>query len=91
MDEVIRIKVKGRVQGVGFRYYTCRQGRRRGLCGWVRNEPDGSVLVHIQGSSEGLDDFRSWLKKGPPSARVESTVEIPAPFDESLIDFNVTY
>lgn len=57
----------------------------------MRNEPDGSVLVHIQGSSEGLKDFCIWLKKGPPSARVDNTIEMPAPFDESLIDFNVMY
>lgn len=91
MDEVIRVKVKGRVQGVGFRYYTCRQGRRRGLCGWVRNEADGSVLVHIQGPSREVRDFCLWLKKGPPSARVDSTVEMPAPSDNTLIDFDVAY
>lgn len=91
MEEVIRVKVIGRVQGVAFRYYTCRQGRRRGICGWVRNESDGSVLVHMQGSSEELKDFCTWLKKGPPSARVDNTIEMPAPFDETLIDFNVTY
>lgn len=91
MDEVIRVKVRGRVQGVGFRYYTCRQGRRRGLQGWVRNEADGSVLVHIQGPDEDVRDFCTWLQKGPPTARVEGMVEMPAPFDDSLIDFNVAY
>ncbi|MDC7233552.1 MAG: acylphosphatase [Spirochaetales bacterium] len=91
MDRVIRLKVSGRVQGVGFRYYTCRQGRRRGICGWVRNERDGSVMVHMQGPSEDVDDFCVWLRKGPPSARVDRVIEMPAAFDESLIDFDVTY
>jgi len=91
MKEAVRIKVHGRVQGVGFRYYTCRQARELGLEGWVRNERDGSVLVHIQGAEELVQSMHKWLERGPSSARVEQLVAIPAAFDSSLIDFEITY
>ncbi len=91
MDKAVRVRVSGRVQGVGFRYYTCRQGRRRGLTGWVRNEPDGSVLVHIQGPQAVVEDMCHWLENGPPSAHVVDTRLMPAPFNTELIDFDVEY
>ena len=70
--------VQGRVQGVGFRWFVQRTGRRLGLGGHVCNLPDGSVEVHARGSQEGLADFETALRKGPPSARVDAVVSIPA-------------
>ncbi|HUS94273.1 MAG TPA: acylphosphatase [Patescibacteria group bacterium] len=67
--------VHGRVQGVAFRYYTQKQARSLGLNGWVRNEPDGSVLVVAEGSKEHLSSLIDFLHQGPDSARVEK-VEI---------------
>jgi acylphosphatase len=89
MNNSLLVHVKGRVQGVGFRYYTCREARRLGLNGWVRNEWDGSVLVHIQGNENQLHDMQTWLRKGPSSARVDELIVIPAAFDQKLIDFNI--
>lgn len=66
----MRLIVRGRVQGVGFRYATVEQGRRLGLDGWARNLPDGSVEVVAAGPDAALDQLACWCANGPPSARV---------------------
>lgn len=64
-------RIRGRVQGVGFRYHTRAQAVKLGLNGWVRNEPDGSVLVNAEGPETAVQGFSNWLRKGPPGARVD--------------------
>jgi acylphosphatase len=70
--------VRGRVQGVGFRWYTQRMGLRVGVAGHVRNLPDGGVEVHCRGTSEALRAFEVALERGPAAARVDAVVRIPA-------------
>ncbi len=70
--------VRGRVQGVGFRWFTQRTGIRLGLAGHVRNLPDGAVEVHARGSADALHAFEAALGEGPPSSRVERVVRVPA-------------
>lgn len=66
------IIVRGRVQGVGFRY-SCRDvARELGVKGWVNNQPDGGVQIVANAPEEALDRFLEWLSEGPPSARVDS-------------------
>ena len=75
-----RFVVSGRVQGVGFRYFTQDTARREGLTGVVRNLPDGRVEAIAEGSDESLDRFESALWRGPSHARVESVdVEVLPP------------
>ena len=62
--------VLGRVQGVGFRWWTRREATRLGLCGSVRNLPDGSVSVMAVGAAGVLDELRDALASGPPWSRV---------------------
>lgn len=62
--------VKGRVQGVCFRYETQRQARALGLMGYVKNLADGSVEVLAQGSAADLTQLESWLHQGPSAASV---------------------
>jgi len=62
--------VHGSVQGVGFRYYTRSVASRLGLVGYVRNLADGSVQVVCEGSAAAVKELESWLRTGPPSARV---------------------
>jgi len=63
--------IRGRVQGVGFRYHTRTQALKLGVYGWVRNEPDGSVSVVAEGPEQAVQGFSNWLRKGPPGARVD--------------------
>ncbi|MDR3160599.1 MAG: acylphosphatase, partial [Spirochaetaceae bacterium] len=64
--------VEGRVQGVGFRYSAYREAQRLGLTGWVRNTGSGAVEALAEGTSPQLEAFLSWLRRGPPQARVDS-------------------
>ncbi|MGO8693654.1 MAG: acylphosphatase [Rectinemataceae bacterium] len=57
--------VEGRVQGVGFRYSARREALRLRLRGWVRNLPDGSVELWVEGDRNALDEYRIWLERGP--------------------------
>lgn len=71
MEEVLHIIVKGRVQGVGFRYHTESEALRMGVKGWVRNLPDGHVEILARVPREQRDSFIASISKGPPMARVE--------------------
>jgi len=62
--------IRGRVQGVGYRYYTLMRAQQLGVTGWVRNEADASVRVVAQGRREVLDAFMVGLKVGPTDANV---------------------
>ncbi|TVP78572.1 MAG: acylphosphatase [Gemmatimonadales bacterium] len=78
-------QVRGRVQGVGFRWSARNEARRLGLAGWVRNEEDGSVLAVARGGAEALEAFSTWLADGPPAARVEGVERLdPADLDEEF-------
>lgn len=66
--------MRGRVQGVGFRHFATVEARRRGVSGFVRNEPDGSVTVVAEGPKHVLVELLEALRNGPPSARVQDAV-----------------
>lgn len=68
----IHAVVRGRVQGVGFRVHTQREGERLGLGGFVRNLADGSVEVMAEGPDPLLRELIAWLNHGPTSARVDA-------------------
>jgi acylphosphatase len=70
--ERLLAQVVGRVQGVGFRWWTQRQAEQLGLTGWVRNADDErAVEVLAEGGSQKLDAFEQRLRRGPHGARVE--------------------
>ena len=69
--KAVQARVTGRVQGVSFRWYTQDRARGLGVTGWVRNEPDGSVLVHAEGEDEAVDALVAWCHDGPGLARVQ--------------------
>jgi len=65
-----RYFIRGRVQGVGFRFFTQRTAARLGLAGWVRNLPHGLVESEAQGGLDSLTAFESALRQGPRGALV---------------------
>src|SRR5215469_5127142 len=70
--EARRYLVRGRVQGVGFRWFVEREAHILGITGWVRNNHDGSVEVVAQGTRDQLAGLHSRLREGPRAARVDS-------------------
>ena len=79
MDEVTRrFLVFGKVQGVFFRHSARLEANRLAICGSARNMPDGSVEVVAQGKDAAVAELRSWLRGGPPHARVDEVRETAA-------------
>src|SRR6202142_3857853 len=70
--EALRFVVRGRVQGVGFRWFVEREAHILGIAGWVRNNADGSVEVFAQGTRDQLSGLKSRLREGPRAARVDA-------------------
>lgn len=73
--KAVRATVRGRVQEVFFRQSTVERAHELGVLGWVRNEEDGSVVVHAEGPAAAVDELLAFLREGPPGAAVED-VEI---------------
>jgi acylphosphatase len=69
--------VRGRVQGVGFRWFVRERARELAVRGWVRNRSDGSVEVEAEGDLASLDELRRSLAKGPRGAVVSSVDDLP--------------
>lgn len=67
-----RLRIRGRVQGVGYRYWAVGRARALGLRGWVRNRSDGSVEAVADGPQDALDAFIAACQVGPRAARVTS-------------------
>jgi acylphosphatase len=72
-----RFHIIGRVQGVGFRYFTRDVAMREGLTGWVRNLPDGGVEAYVEGDRDAVTRMERAIRQGPPGARVH-TVRVDA-------------
>ena len=66
-----RYIISGRVQGVGFRFFTEAAAMREGIDGWVRNLPDGRVEVAAEGDADAMDRFERSVRHGPTGARVD--------------------
>ena len=67
---MLYVAVRGRVQGVGFRWFVRERARALGLTGWVRNRQDGTVEVLAVGDDVALQELRALLRAGPSGARV---------------------
>jgi acylphosphatase len=65
-----RLRITGRVQGVGFRYALQSEAESLGLAGWVRNRSDGSVEALAQGAPQALEALAAWARRGPSAAQV---------------------
>ena len=73
MSGAIRhVMIRGRVQGVGYRYFVEREAQSRDLEGWVRNRRDGSVEAVLAGPTDAVTAVIAACRRGPSSARVET-------------------
>jgi acylphosphatase len=87
---VRRLVIKGRVQGVGFRYGLADEARALGLRGWVRNCRDGDVEAMVAGPAQDVDAIIAWAHKGPPGAKVSAVSVEPAEGDFANFEINPT-
>jgi len=81
--------VRGRVQGVGFRWFVEREAQLLGVRGWVRNNFDGAVEVLAVGSREQLAALRKKLQEGPRAARVDAVEEFEATAAADVKSFRI--
>ena len=78
---IVRLRIAGRVQGVGYRDFVRNEAEARGLVGWVRNRRDGTVEAVVSGVAEVIDDLVAACWRGPPASRVADIQVEPAPAD----------
>jgi acylphosphatase len=83
-----RVVVRGRVQGVAFRYSVQRMAKQRGVNGWVANQADGTVEAVFEGEADAVERLVEFCREGPRGAEVES-VEVTDEQPEGLSDFGV--
>ena len=83
----LRLLIRGRVQGVGFRYAFADEARARKLRGWVRNRRDGCVEAIVAGPAADIDAIVDWSRRGPAAAEVTGIVTAPAEGD--FVNFEV--
>lgn len=84
----IELLISGKVQGVFYRASTKEKANELGLTGWVRNMPDGSVLVRASGNEQALAQLENWCHKGPERAIVTQVVRSSLP-EEHFTGFTV--
>ena len=88
MEKQIEIIVEGKVQGVYFRQSTKEIAQLLDICGFVKNQSDGTVLIHACGSAAQLDQLITWCKTGPPYAMV-SNITVADKVLESFQTFEI--
>jgi len=85
----VRLLLRGRVQGVGYRWFARDEAARLGVAGWVRNLPDGRVEVEAEAAKESVEAFLRELRTGLPFARVdEMTLDDVAPKGEKTFEIH---
>lgn len=87
----VKLQVIGKVQGVSFRMSTLEKARSLNISGWVKNEPDGSVVIYAQGSSRSMSIFIEWCHQGPTFAKVQKVLieNVNLNTTDQLINFEI--
>lgn len=87
--EAKTFRVRGRVQGVGFRWFVEKEAATLGIAGWVRNRSDGSVEILAQGTREQVFALRAKLHEGPRAARVDEVEEFESQPQQDMKKFRI--
>ncbi|PDS77534.1 acylphosphatase [Rhizobium sp. L43] len=88
--KAVRVRISGKVQGVGFRMWTRNEAVRLGLTGWVRNEEDGAVVALIAGPDAAISTMIERFGRGPAGSWVAGVETEAAEFEKNLTDFSIT-
>lgn len=91
MKELRAIKVHGKVQGVGYRFYATRVARRLGLKGWIRNLRDGTVDAIVEGESDAIDEWIEEIREGPRYAEVTKIEQESKSYQGKFGEFDVKF
>jgi acylphosphatase len=91
LQERVRLRISGRVQGVWYRGATQTEAYRLGIRGWVRNLSDGGVEALLEGDAEAVRALVAWCRKGPPGAHVTGVVVTTEPSGADLIGFKIRH
>jgi len=91
MKQARHIRIHGKVQGVGYRFYATRVARRLGLKGWIQNLRDGSVEALIEGEPEAIDEWIDDVREGPRYAEVTKIDQEVREYSGKLGDFDVKF
>jgi acylphosphatase len=91
MKEMRLIRIHGKVQGVGFRFFATRVARRLGLKGWIQNLRDGVVEAVVEGEAKAIDEWLEELREGPRYAEVTHIDQEKREFTGQHGDFDVKF
>jgi acylphosphatase len=91
MKEMRMIKIHGKVQGVGYRFYATRIARRLGLKGYIQNLRDGSVEAAVEGEADKISEWIEELREGPRYAEVSRIDQERREFQGKFGDFDVKF
>ncbi len=86
-----RLVIRGRVQGVGFRYAAVEAAEREGVAGWVRNLRDGGVEALVQGDEAAVERMIAWCRHGPRGARVSDVESHDATVSDGFAGFTIRH
>lgn len=91
MKELRLLRIHGKVQGVGYRFFATRVARRMGLKGWISNLRDGSVEAVVEGEKKTIDEWIEELREGPRYAEVTHIDQETKEYTGKLPDFDVKF
>lgn len=91
MKEQRHLRIHGKVQGVGYRFYATRVARKMGLKGWIQNMRDGSVEALVEGDKKAIDEWIEDIREGPRHAEVTKIDQESKDFTGKLPDFDVKF
>ena len=91
MNKRLVLTIQGRVQGVGYRYSVQNEARKHGFTGYVANQPDGLVLLVVEGPEQDLKNFIDWCYNGVRSARVQKVDQTWSEPTREFSDFVIKF